>query len=112
MAKFAYVVKDSDGKTYKDVIDGSSKNAAVEKLQEQDYFIVSIKELSLSASVRRKSKDAQEARRDPAPGRNVESSGTRDGRPLLSSLSRCARLFDDAGARRARRGAASQERAD
>lgn len=46
MPKFSYVVKDKDGKTYKDVTDASNQTALIEKLQRQNYFIISIKDLT------------------------------------------------------------------
>ena len=49
MSKFSYVVKDNYGKTYKNVIDAESRKALIEKLQKQDYFIVSITELTSGA---------------------------------------------------------------
>lgn len=45
MAKFTYVVKNKSGKTYKNIIEASSREALVEQLQKQGYFVVSIKEL-------------------------------------------------------------------
>ncbi len=46
MPKFAYVVKDRQGKAYKNIIDSDNQQKVVDSLQKQNYFIVSIKELS------------------------------------------------------------------
>lgn len=48
MPKFSYVVKDRQGKTYKNVVDALHKTTLVEKLQQQGYFVVSVQELSSS----------------------------------------------------------------
>lgn len=46
MPKFSYIVKDREGKTYKQVVDSSSEQALVEKLQSQNYFIVNVKRIA------------------------------------------------------------------
>jgi type II secretory pathway component PulF len=40
--KFSYIVKDKSGKTIKDIIDAVSRDAVIEKLQKQGFFIVEI----------------------------------------------------------------------
>lgn len=52
MPKFSYVVKDKEGKAYKNVVDAVGQKALVEKLQQQGYFIVNIKEISITPSKR------------------------------------------------------------
>lgn len=56
MPKFSYVVKNQDGKTYKNTVDAVSQPALVEKLRNENYFIVSIKELVVLAPVKREAK--------------------------------------------------------
>ena len=46
MPKYAYVVKDKESKTYKDVVEASSREMVVQKLQTEGYFILSLKEIS------------------------------------------------------------------
>ena len=46
MPKFSYVIKDKNGKTYKNITDAASKSILVSKFQQDNYFIVSIKQLS------------------------------------------------------------------
>ena len=50
MSKFSYVVKDSYGKTYKNVADADNRKTLIEKLQKQNYFIVNITELTTQPS--------------------------------------------------------------
>jgi len=50
LGKFSCVVKDQSGKTYKQVCDAPSQSALIEKLQKQNYFILSIKQISASQS--------------------------------------------------------------
>ena len=47
MPRFSYTVKDKEGKTYRDVIDALNETVVVEKLQQQGYFIVAVKEITL-----------------------------------------------------------------
>ncbi len=49
MPKFSYVVKDKEGKSYKNIMEAPSQQAAVDRLQKMDYFVVGIHELSISA---------------------------------------------------------------
>lgn len=46
MPRFSYIVKDKEGKTYRDVIDALNEGVVIEKLQQQGYFVVTIKEVS------------------------------------------------------------------
>lgn len=46
MPKFAYVAKDKNAKTYRDVVDAASKQSVLDRLQQEGYFVVSINELS------------------------------------------------------------------
>jgi type IV pilus assembly protein PilC len=48
MPKYSYVVKDKEGKSYKNVIEADSQQGAIDRLQKLDYFIISIQELSSS----------------------------------------------------------------
>ncbi len=50
MPKFSCVVKDKEGKAYKYVVDAPTQKEIVEKLQKQEYFIVSIKEIVSASS--------------------------------------------------------------
>jgi len=59
MPKFAFVVKDQDGKAYKSVMDASNQDAAVETLQKKNYFIISVKELSVSMGVKKRKTKAK-----------------------------------------------------
>lgn len=49
MPKYSYVVKDKDGKTYKNVMEASNQMMAIDKLQKMNYFIISINELSIAS---------------------------------------------------------------
>ena len=49
MAKFSYTVKDQTGKTYRNVVDMANKEALVDKLHKEGYFIVNITEMVLAA---------------------------------------------------------------
>ncbi|HBG61847.1 MAG: hypothetical protein A2Y03_04300 [Omnitrophica WOR_2 bacterium GWF2_38_59] len=46
MPTFSYIVKDRHGKTFAKEVDVDSKGALIERLQNQKFFIVSIKELT------------------------------------------------------------------
>ncbi len=50
MPKFSYVVKNKEGKSYKNIVDALNREALVEKLQRQGFFVVSIKPLSMVVS--------------------------------------------------------------
>ncbi|MCA9409242.1 MAG: type II secretion system F family protein [Candidatus Omnitrophica bacterium] len=52
MPKFVYIVKDKSGKTYKNVIEAPTQNSIIEKLQSQNFFIISIKEIISATSPR------------------------------------------------------------
>ncbi|HBR15470.1 MAG TPA: hypothetical protein DD723_08010 [Candidatus Omnitrophica bacterium] len=54
MSKFSYIVKDLEGKAYKNVVDAASQEALIEKLQKENYFIVSIKELTAAGASKTK----------------------------------------------------------
>ncbi len=47
MPRFSYIVKDKEGKTYRDVIDALNETVVIDKLQNQGYFIVTVKEIIL-----------------------------------------------------------------
>lgn len=49
MAKFSYIVKDQSGKTYRNVVDMANKEALVDKLHKEGYFIVNITEMVVAA---------------------------------------------------------------
>ncbi|MBI5415362.1 MAG: type II secretion system F family protein [Candidatus Omnitrophica bacterium] len=53
MPKFSYIVKDKLGKTYKEVTDAVSKEALVEKMHGDGYFIVSITEIVVPSAGRK-----------------------------------------------------------
>lgn len=63
MPKFSYVVKNKDGKTYRNVMDAASQEAVVQKLQKENYFIVSIKELTLSVPKKKEVKTAPQLKK-------------------------------------------------
>ena len=42
MSKFSYTVKDKSGRTQKDIVDSPTREALIEKLQKQNFFIVNI----------------------------------------------------------------------
>ena len=46
MPKYIYVVKDKEGKSFKNVLDSPGYQSAVERLQKMGYFIVSLNEIS------------------------------------------------------------------
>ncbi|MBI5149673.1 MAG: type II secretion system F family protein [Candidatus Omnitrophica bacterium] len=54
MPKFSYIVKDKNGKTYKEVTDAVSKEALVEKMHKDGYFIVSITEIIAPSAGKKK----------------------------------------------------------
>ncbi len=56
MPKFVYVVKNKEGKTFKNVIEVENKKELISRLQKQNYFIVSIKELSDKELLRKRKK--------------------------------------------------------
>jgi len=62
VAKFSYIVKDSGGKTYRNLVDMASKDALVAKLQKEGYFIVNITEMVVQPS-RKKQETVVSARR-------------------------------------------------
>ena len=45
MPKFSIVVKNKEGKTFKNIFDAPTKQALIDKLQKQDYFVVGIQEV-------------------------------------------------------------------
>ncbi len=49
MSKFSYVVKQQNGKTYKDVADAPSEEELIKRLQKQEFLICSIKEIKVTA---------------------------------------------------------------
>ncbi len=50
MPRFSYTVKDKEGKTYRDVIDALNQGVVIEKLQQQGYFVVTVKELTAASA--------------------------------------------------------------
>ncbi len=46
MPKFSYVVKDREGKTYKNVVDSINKKVLIDRLQKQSYFVISVKQIT------------------------------------------------------------------
>lgn len=52
MPRFSYTVKDKEGKTYRDVIDALNETVVIDKLQQQGYFIVSVKEIILPSGAK------------------------------------------------------------
>lgn len=59
MPKFSYIVKDREGKAYKNVSEAPSQEVLIERLQKQEYFIISIKEVTQKAQTKKKSKGRQ-----------------------------------------------------
>ncbi len=47
MPKFIFTVKDKEGKEFKNVMEAVNQGQAIHKLQEQDYFIISLKEVTV-----------------------------------------------------------------
>ncbi|MDP8212194.1 MAG: type II secretion system F family protein [Candidatus Zapsychrus exili] len=54
MPKFSYVVKDREGHTKKNVVEEISQSILVSKLQAQEYFIISVKEISMPIPLAKK----------------------------------------------------------
>lgn len=52
MPKFTYIVKDKEGKSFKNVMEAPSQEAAIDRLQKMNYFVISLNELNISASQR------------------------------------------------------------
>ncbi len=55
MPKFSYVIKNNDGKTFRNVVEASSQEALIQRFQRENYFIVSIKELALPVPKKKRS---------------------------------------------------------
>ena len=55
MPDFSYIVKSEDGRTIKGSLNSANKDAAVEQLQKQDYFIVKINPIKLNSTAKTKS---------------------------------------------------------
>jgi type IV pilus assembly protein PilC len=51
LPKFTYIVKDRQGKTFRNVIDAPHQIAVVERLQRDNFFIVNIKEITTASQV-------------------------------------------------------------
>lgn len=49
MPKFSYTIRDQNGKTYKNVIEGFDRNSVVTHLQKQNYFVVNVVEIKTGA---------------------------------------------------------------
>ena len=50
MPKFSYTVKDKSGKTVKNTVESPTRDALIDKLQKQDFFVVAVSEVSASGS--------------------------------------------------------------
>ncbi len=50
MPKFSYTVKDKSGRTHKDIVDSPTREALIEKLQKQNFFIVDIASVTYESS--------------------------------------------------------------
>lgn len=59
MPKFEYVVKDGNGKTFRDTTDAYNQKALVDKLQTQGLYIIRVKELQSAAFAKKKNKGNQ-----------------------------------------------------
>lgn len=53
MPKYSYIAKDRAGNTIKDTVDFQDKTALVQELQKKDLFIVSVREVTPAAAVKR-----------------------------------------------------------
>ena len=53
MPKFSYVIKDREGKQFKNIDDAASQAALVDKLHKQGFYIISVRELQVSGSARK-----------------------------------------------------------
>ncbi|MBP9854253.1 MAG: type II secretion system F family protein [Candidatus Omnitrophica bacterium] len=56
MPKFSYTIRDQNGKTFKDVIEGFDRNSVVTNLQKQNYFVVNVVEIKTGGSKKNPSK--------------------------------------------------------
>ena len=50
MARYQYILKNTNGRTVKDVVDANSKDEAIGKVRSQGGYLISIKEVSGSGS--------------------------------------------------------------
>lgn len=55
MPKFSYVVKDKDGKSYKDIAEAYTKSSLVDKLHKQGFYVINVRELILTSPEKKRS---------------------------------------------------------
>ncbi|MBF0521844.1 MAG: type II secretion system F family protein [Candidatus Omnitrophica bacterium] len=60
MPKFSFIVKDSNGKTIRDIMEETSQATLVARLQSQGFFIISIKEIKLADVTSFKKKQSEQ----------------------------------------------------
>jgi len=63
MPKFSFVAKDKDGKTHKNIIDAINESAVVERLQKQNLFVISIKELKIASPSQKRAQAKRQAKK-------------------------------------------------
>jgi len=54
MPKYAYIAKDKQGKTHKNIVDAGSREALIERLQKQEFFVVNIVPVSKAKTTAKK----------------------------------------------------------
>lgn len=72
MAKFAYIVKDQSGKTYRNVVDMANKEVLVAKLHKEGYFIVNITEMAVAFPKKRQQETLVSRKRKKFTHRSVK----------------------------------------
>lgn len=65
MPKYTYIVKDKEGKSFKNVLDAPSQEAAIDRLQKMNYFVISLNELNISAPTQRSANAPKKAKKFP-----------------------------------------------
>ncbi|MCA9401762.1 MAG: type II secretion system F family protein, partial [Candidatus Omnitrophica bacterium] len=50
MPKYTYTVKDRNGKTFKDVADAMSQENLIERLQNKNYIVISVREIKIAVA--------------------------------------------------------------
>lgn len=63
MPKFSYTVKNSSGKTQKNIVDAESREALISRLQKQNFFVVSVQEVVYATAKTKSQKKYKQFRR-------------------------------------------------
>ncbi|MBF0384669.1 MAG: type II secretion system F family protein [Candidatus Omnitrophica bacterium] len=50
MPKYSYVVKDKEGRSFKNITDAVNKKIVIDKLQKQGYYIISVRQITVGKS--------------------------------------------------------------